>query len=103
MARPLPLLLLPLAAPADVIFEVCMSSPMYLGSVRPNSVTVGGDSRLKELIPSLELFVFGLDNFDAIHNLQQACLECFRLPGEGCQSGGPGGALVGGKQVRLVE
>jgi hypothetical protein len=67
MFRPLPLVLF-LAAPADVILLVCMSSPIYLHVVRLRSVgrRVRVNLRLEKLVAAFELLVFRLDDLDAV-------------------------------------
>jgi hypothetical protein len=75
MILPLPLTLDAFPAPAEVSLLVCMSSPIYLLSVshRLRSRWLRY-VRLQELVAALELFVFVLDNFDAINNLHEAGL-----------------------------
>lgn len=44
-------------------------------------------SRLEELVATLELFVFRLDDLDAVHDFHQAGLQSFCLPYEGQRRG----------------
>jgi len=95
MVRPLPL---PLAAPAEVILLVFISSPIYLHTVSLCGVGDGVENlRLKKLISAFQLLVFRLDDLDTIYNLQQTRLEGFGLPDEGSQSQARR-ACVGDKQ-----
>ena len=75
MILPLPLTLDAFPAPAEVSLLVCMSSPIYLLSVshRLRSRWLRY-VRLQELVAALELFVFVLDDLDAIDNLHETSL-----------------------------
>lgn len=78
-----------------MIFDVCISSPIYLRSplsVSPvrspstskqatrNDAGARPHSRLQELVPALELLVLGARRVRALHHLQQLALQRARSP-----------------------